>query len=76
MCSNIWIKGLYTSDIAYNVQTFPKECHLKSKSKEQWHIEYRWKSIPDSQIPEKPEDAHPKTKQVTFKDTKLTYKEN
>lgn len=37
MCSNIWIKGIYTSDIAYNVQSFPKEVHLKSKSKEQWH---------------------------------------
>lgn len=75
MCSNIWVRGLYTSDIAYNVQSFPKESHLKSKSKEGWHKEYWWKSVPEIQVPEKPEDAHPKKKSVTFKSNPIE-KEN
>ena len=66
MCSNIWVKGLYTSDIAYNVQTFPKEVSLKAKSKESWHAEFRWKSIPEVMVAEKPEDAAKSKKKVTF----------
>ena len=47
VCSNLWIKGLYTSDIAYTVATFPKECGLKVKPGDDWHKEYCWKVIPD-----------------------------
>lgn len=42
ICSHMWVKGVYTSDIDYNVQTFPKDVSLKTKSNEEWHKEYEW----------------------------------
>jgi hypothetical protein len=56
---------MYTSDIVYTVQTFPKEVALRSKKGEDWFKQYNWVTVPDQQIAEKPEDAH-KKKTVRF----------
>lgn len=49
ICSNQFFRGLMTSDIEYNVSTFPKDLALKSKNNEEWFKEYSWISIGKSE---------------------------
>lgn len=68
ICSNLSIKSVYTSDISYNVQSFPKEVALKAPRGQDWFSEFSWISVPDEHVPEKPEDAVPK--KVKFEEGK------
>jgi len=40
--ANMFVKGVYTSDIAYASTTLPKEIALKVPKDKDWFSEYSW----------------------------------
>ena len=60
VCSNQFIRGLVTSDIEYNVSTFPKELALRCKQNEEWFKEYGWITIGKTEGDELNQDLPPK----------------
>ena len=61
ICSNQFFRGIATSDIDYNVTTFPKELSLKCKRDKDWYKEYGWIGIGKSED-EVPEQEKPPKK--------------
>lgn len=60
LCSNQFVRNIVTSDIEYNVTTFPKELALKIKKGEDWFKEYGWLSIGKSEDDPPSEENPPK----------------
>lgn len=58
ICSNQFIRDIVTSDIEYNVGTFPKDLALKSKG--DWFTEYGWITIGKGEDIEEPTQDVPK----------------
>jgi hypothetical protein len=46
VCSNVCVKGIYTSDIRYNWKTLPKEMSFKLGKEEVWAEHYDWVHLP------------------------------
>ncbi|CAG9312063.1 unnamed protein product [Blepharisma stoltei] len=47
LCSNMFVRGIYTSEILYNHNTLPREMMLKLSREERWENVYDWISFPD-----------------------------
>lgn len=52
LCSNIYVRGVYTSDILYNYKNLPREMTLKLARDEKWENLYSWTSFPAETISE------------------------
>lgn len=66
ICSNQYIRGIATSDIEYNVTSFPKELSLKCKKPEDWFKEFNWISIGKMED----QEADPDLKNISSKKPK------
>jgi hypothetical protein len=44
------VKGVYTSDIKYEVSTLPKQIGFKLATGKDWFQEFGWLSIPDEKL--------------------------
>ena len=44
--ANIQVKGMYTSDMKYTVQTLPKDMALKMLKGQDWFSQYAWIEYP------------------------------
>lgn len=44
--ANVQVKGIYTSDIKYTVQTLPKDMALKTLKGQEWFALYSWFEYP------------------------------
>jgi len=44
--ANIQVRGIYTSDIKYSVQTLPKDMALKILKGQDWFSQYAWIEYP------------------------------
>ncbi|CAG9320539.1 unnamed protein product [Blepharisma stoltei] len=47
LCSNMLVRGVFTSDILYNYNTLPREMMLKISREERWEDVYDWISFPN-----------------------------
>jgi hypothetical protein len=47
--ANVQIRGIYTSDIRYTVQTLPKEMALKILKGQDWFAQYSWFEYPQQE---------------------------
>lgn len=44
--ANVSIRGIFTSDIKYTVQTLPKEMQMKLTKEKDWFSQYAWFEYP------------------------------
>lgn len=44
--SSVMIRGVFTSDIKYTVQTLPKDMQLKLTKSKDWFAQYAWFEYP------------------------------
>jgi len=50
ICSSVNVRGVFTSDIAYQVQTLPKDMALKLPKDSDWFSHYNWYSFPQTAV--------------------------
>jgi hypothetical protein len=74
-CSNQFVRNIVTSDIEYNVTTFPKELSLKIKKGENWYKQYEWLSIGKSED-DPPSEERPPTKSLKPKRPKSVLRQS
>lgn len=49
--SQMMVKGVYTSDMAYSSTTLPKDIQLKVPKDKDWFAEYAWVQLPTNDVP-------------------------
>lgn len=70
LCSNLFVRGIFTSDIEYNCRNLPREMMFKITPSEQWMNLYDWYEVPSAEDKESLMQIRTKTKsdkQVSFK---------
>lgn len=46
LCSNLFVRGVYTSDLQYTPETLPKEMAFKCTREQNWRSLYEWMELP------------------------------
>jgi WD40 repeat protein len=70
LCSNLFVRGIFTSDILYNCRSLPREMMFKISPSEQWTNLYDWYDVPtpeDKQNLIQSKNKAQNNRKVTFK---------